>query len=59
MQVTSHVGDAELEGALKGADLVVIPAGKQQPSAAAELGQQLTIAYRRLVCKGYNSNSAR
>jgi hypothetical protein len=29
MQVTAHVGDAELEGALKGADLVVIPAGKQ------------------------------
>jgi len=27
VQVTAHVGDAELEGALKGADLVVIPAG--------------------------------
>ena len=30
LQVTAHVGDAELEGALKGADLVVIPAGEQQ-----------------------------
>lgn len=28
LQVTAHVGDAELEGALKGADLVVIPAGE-------------------------------
>lgn len=27
LQVSAYAGDAELEGALKGADLVVIPAG--------------------------------
>lgn len=30
LQVSAYVGDAELEAALKGADLVVIPAGPQQ-----------------------------
>lgn len=30
LQVSAYVGDAELEAALKGADLVVIPAGQQQ-----------------------------
>jgi hypothetical protein len=35
-QVSAFVGDAELEGALKGADLVVIPAGMAADSSSCE-----------------------
>jgi hypothetical protein len=47
-QVTSHTGPDELAAAIKGADLVLIPAGMwtQKTAAAAEGTQQLIAASR-------------